>query len=79
MPALAQKLAMHRVMLWSPVDIQKVLPTGNRPFICEEARRLVRLFGGGLTLKCYPDLPGIGVKTEWDQWAYDAILEEIGA
>ena len=77
MPALAEKLARRRVMLWSPVDIQKVLPTGNRGFICEEARRLVRLFRGGLTLKCYPDLPGIGVKQEWDQWAYDAILAEI--
>ena len=78
MPALAEKLARRRVMLWSPVDIQKVLPTGDRAFICDEARRLVRLFRGGLTLKCYTDLPGIGVKPEWDQWAYDAILAEIG-
>jgi uroporphyrinogen decarboxylase len=78
MPALAEKLARHRVMLWSPVDIQKVLPTGDHAYIREEARRLVRLFRGGLTLKCYPDLPGIGVKPEWDRWAYEAILEEIG-
>jgi hypothetical protein len=78
MPALAEKLARHHVMLWSPVDIQKVLPTGNRAFIAEEARRLVRLFRGALMLKNYPDLPGIGVKREWDGWAYDALLEEIG-
>jgi uroporphyrinogen decarboxylase len=78
MPRLAEKLARARVMLWSPVDIQKVLPTGDRAFIREESRRLVRLFRGGLTLKCYPDLPGIGVKPEWDRWAYEAILEEIG-
>ncbi len=77
MPALADKLARHRVMLWSPVDIQKVLPTGNRAFICEEARRLVRLFRGGLMLKNYPDLPGIGVAREWDGWAYEAFLAEI--
>jgi len=79
MPGLAEKLARHRVMLWSPVDIQKVLPTGDRELIRGEARRLVRLFRGGLTLKNYPDLRGIGVKPEWDQWAYEAILAELGA
>jgi hypothetical protein len=79
MPALAAKLARRRVMLWSPVDIQTVLPTGNRALIRQEARRLVRLFSGALMLKNYPDLRGIGVQPEWDQWAYDAVLSEIGA
>jgi hypothetical protein len=54
-------------------------PRRTAPNIRGEARRLVRLFRGGLMLKCYPDPPGIGVKPEWDQWAYEAVLEEIGA
>jgi uroporphyrinogen decarboxylase len=77
LPALADKLRTNRVALWSPIDIQKVLPTGDRPLIERETRRLIEMFRGGLILKNYPDLPGIGVLPEWDQWAYDAILDEI--
>jgi hypothetical protein len=55
-----------------------VLPTGDRALIERETRRLIGMFRGGLILKNYPDLPGIGVRPEWDRWAYDAILEEIG-
>jgi len=74
MPALASLLRRHRVGLWSPVDIQKVLPTGDRAFIESEARRMVETFRGGLIVKDYPDLPGIGVEPEWDMWAYEAVL-----
>jgi hypothetical protein len=38
---------------------------------------MVCLFKGGLIMKNYPDLPGIGVKPEWDMWAYDAILRSL--
>lgn len=62
------------IALWSPVDIQKVLPTGDRALIEAEARRMCDAFAGRLICKVYPDLPGIGVKEEWDQWAYEAIL-----
>lgn len=75
MPALAEKLRKHKVGLWSPVDIQKVMPTGDKDLIQREARRLVETFRGGLICKNYPDLPSIGVKPEWDQWAYEAVLE----
>jgi hypothetical protein len=70
-PALAEKLRGHGVGLFSPVDIQKVLPTGDREFIEGETKRLVETFRGGLIAKDYPDLHGIGVEPEWDMWAYE--------
>ncbi len=74
MPALAAKLRRHKVGLFSPIDIQKVLPTGNRDVIEAEAERMVSLFRGGLIMKNYPDLLGIGVQQEWDEWGYQAVL-----
>jgi len=78
MPALAAKLKAKRVGLYAPVDIQKVLPTGDRAFIESEARRLVETFRGGLILKNYGDLNGIGVQPDWDQWAYEALVKAAG-
>ncbi len=78
MPALAAKLKQHKVALWSPIDIQRVLPTGDRDLIEAEAEKMVRLFNGFLILKDYPDLHGIGVEPAWDQWAYQAILRTAG-
>ena len=76
-PALAAKLRSHGVGLFSPCDIQKVLPTGDRALIERETRRLVDTFRGGFIAKNYGDLPGIGVQPEWDQWAYEAFLEGV--
>ena len=78
MPALAAKLRQRKAALWSPVDIQKVLPTGDRAFIEAEAHRMVQTFRGALIVKDYPDLPGIAVKNEWDTWAYNAVLQAAG-
>lgn len=75
MPALSEKFRARKVALWSPVDIQKVLPTGDRAFIESETERMLETFRGGLITKNYPDLHGIGVKEEWDMWAYHKILE----
>lgn len=79
LPELAQKLRRHGVGLFSPCDIQRVLPTGDRTLIEQETERLVRLFRGGLISKNYGDLPGIGVKPEWDQWAYETFVRIGGA
>lgn len=71
---LAEKLKRLRVCLYAPVDIQKVMPTGDRALIEAEAETMVRLFGGptgGLIARNYGDLAGIGVQREWDQWAYE--------
>lgn len=72
---LAEKIKALKVCLWAPVDIQRILPTGNRDLIEAEARKMVALFRGGFIAKQYSDLHGIGVKPEWDQWAYAAFLE----
>ena len=73
--ALAAKLRGHGVGLFAPCDIQKVLPTGDRALIERESHRLARTFRGGFIAKNYPDLHGIGVQPEWDQWAYDAFVK----
>ncbi len=70
MPALAKKLRGHGVGLFSPCDIQQVLPTGDRARIEAETKRLVETFRGGFIAKDYGDLHGIGVEPEWDEWAY---------
>jgi hypothetical protein len=78
MPELAKKLRKHGVGLFSPCDIQKVLPTGDRALIERETERLVKTFHGGFLAKNYPDLHGIGVQPEWDQWAYETFVR-VGA
>ena len=74
MPALAEKLRKHEVGLFSPCDIQLVLPTGDRDRIERETERLVEAFRGGFIAKNYGDLHGIGVEPEWDRWAYDTFV-----
>jgi len=78
MPALATLLTERKAALWSPVDIQKILPTGDRDTIEAGANEMYDTFEGGLICKNYPDLPGIGVEEAWDNWAYYAILERAG-
>jgi len=36
---------------------------------------MCRIFDGCLIVKNCPDLPGIGVALQWDQWGYEAELE----
>ncbi len=74
---LAEKFKDIGMCLYAPVDIQRVLPTGDRERIESEAKRMVELFGrdgAGFIAKNYGDLKGIGVREEWDQWAYDAFV-----
>ena len=72
MPALAALFKERKAALWSPVDIQKILPTGDRALIEGFANQMIDHFNGFLICKNYPDLYGIGVKEEWDEWAYQA-------
>ena len=78
MPELAALFRERKAALWSPVDIQKIMPTGDRTVIEAGANEMYALFEGGLICKNYPDLPGIGVEEEWDMWAYDAICQKAG-
>ncbi len=75
LPALAEKLKAHGTGLFSPCDIQGVLPTGDLKLIEQECRRIVDLFRGGFIAKNYPDLHGIGVEPEWDELAYQVFVD----
>ena len=75
MPALAAKFRERKAALWSPVDIQKVMPTGDQTLIEEQTQYMLDVFKGCLIVKNYPDLPGIGVKEEWDMWTYNKVLD----
>jgi len=58
-------------------DIQTTLQTGDKDKIQREALRLIwelGRFNGGSIAKNYPSLGAIGVKPEWDMWAYEAFL-----
>ncbi len=66
----------RRVCFHSPVDIQKVLPTGDREIIETRAKEMCDLFkavGGGWIAKDYPTYHDIGVDLEWAKWARDVI------
>ena len=74
---LAKEFA-NRVVFHSPVDIQKVLPTGNRELIESRALEMCRLFreaGGGWIAKDYPSYHDIGIDPVWAKWAEDVIVE----
>ena len=74
---LAKEFA-PRVVFHSPVDIQKVLPTGDREFIETRTKTMCDLFreaGGGWIAKDYPTYHDIGVDVEWAKWARDVITE----
>jgi uroporphyrinogen decarboxylase len=75
MDELADLFRQRKVALHSPVDIQKIMPTGDRETIVNGANEMCRIFDGFLIGKNYPDLPGIGVDEQWDRWAYEAICE----
>lgn len=67
-----------KATLMSPVDIQKVLPTGNKELIQAEAKRMIRTFhkNGGLIAMDYASLSDIGVKDEWAQYARDVFTAQ---
>ncbi len=75
---LAEKFG-NRVSFHSPVDIQKVLPTGNRELIENRAREMCEIFkntcGGAWIAKDYPTYHDIGVELEWAAWAKRVIVD----
>ena len=74
---LADEFA-DRVVFYSPVDIQKVLPTGDRALIESRALEMCEIFrkaGGGWIAKDYPSYGDIGVDPQWARYAKDVIVE----
>ncbi|NMA65724.1 MAG: hypothetical protein GX957_05710 [Clostridiaceae bacterium] len=68
-----------RVTFYCPVDIQKIMQTGDKNLIEEGARTMMRLLGtpkGGFIAKDYPQWDAIDVKEEWAQWARDVFIKE---
>jgi uroporphyrinogen decarboxylase len=68
----------RRVSFYSPVDIQKVLPTGDRELIEKRSLEMCNIFrscGGSWIAKDYPSFADIGVKPEWAGWAMKVIVE----
>ena len=63
-----------RTAIWSPVDIQRDLPTGNETYIRERARELIDKLGsngGGFIGRTYGDVRSLAVEPEWQDWASD--------
>lgn len=61
---LSDRLRRHTAALRSPVDIQKILPTGDEKTVLAGTERMLDTFDGFLICKDYPDLHGIGVRAE---------------
>jgi len=67
----------RRAAFYSPVDIQKIMPTGNRELIEETALHMAEVFkqaGGSLIAKDYSNWPDINVEREWADWAMNVIV-----
>ena len=73
---LAEKIG-GKATLFSPVDIQAILPTGNRQLIRDSATQMVDLFykNGGLIVKDYGDYNTLRIKDEWAGWARERFFE----
>ena len=67
-------LDRYRAALWSPIDIQKILPTNDPERIDAGVAEMFRDYEGCLIFKNYGDLHGIGVTVESDQYAYGRIM-----
>jgi uroporphyrinogen decarboxylase len=74
---LSTLLDKYTAILWSPIDIQKIMPTGDKTIIRAGVDRMFKYFEGKLIFNEYGDLPGIGVEPEWNRWAYNRIIENI--
>jgi len=68
-----------RIAFFCPVDIQKVMQTGDKAVIQAEARRMVELLGGfngGFIAKDYPSWNAINVRPAWARWAREAFMSQ---
>jgi len=66
----------EKAVFYCPVDIQKIMPTGDEKIIKEGALNMVEQFkkyGGSLIAKDYPTWEDLNVPPEWQQWARDVI------
>lgn len=67
----------QKAAFYCPVDIQKIMATGNESFIREGALNMVNRFkkcGGSLIAMDYGSWQDINVLPPWQQWARDVII-----
>jgi uroporphyrinogen decarboxylase len=67
----------QKAVFYCPVDIQKIMATGDEKTIREGALNMVEHFkkcGGSLIAKDYPAWEDIDILPEWQQWARDVII-----
>ena len=67
-----------KIAFYCPVDIQAIMPTGDREIIEKGAKNMVDAFkrcGGSLVAKDYNTWSDINVEPEWQQWARDIIIK----
>lgn len=67
-----------KAAFYCPVDIQKIMPTGDRKTIEEGAKHMVDEFkahGGSLVVKDYGNWQDLNVAPEWQQWARDTVIK----
>ena len=69
-------LFYKKAVLFSPVNIQTTLPTGDKELIESEAKLLADKFfhGGGFIAKDYGDYDTIQIKEEWVCWMRNAFI-----
>ena len=67
----------NKITLYSSVDIQEILPTGNRQLIEENATKMVKLFHkkGGLIAKDYGDYRTINVSSQSANYMREKFFE----
>jgi hypothetical protein len=67
----------QKTAFYCPVDIQKIMSTGDEKIIREGALNMVTCFkkyGGSLIAKDYPTWEDLNVLPEWQQWARDTFI-----
>ena len=66
----------QKAAFYSPVDIQKIMPTGDRTLIEEGARHMAECFreSGSMIAKDYPTWHDINVEAEWARWARETFV-----
>lgn len=69
-----------KVAFYCPVDIQKIMPTGEREIIERRAREMCEIFrdncGGAMIFKDYPTWNDLNVNREWADWAMNTIVSD---
>jgi hypothetical protein len=76
---LAQHQERGKITFWCPVDIQKVLPTGDEKLIRDKAREMLdKLWKGrgGFIAGFYSDEVSIGLNPRWQQIANEEFLKQ---